>query len=846
MRPSFEIKYLELSWYDKEIGIFRAETTIYPKLKDIRKGVLAIRFLEPNNSKPYIKLPNNEICYLASIIDPDTHITWWIFKDEWDSINKQWTSIAPNIVGSISFVLQNQHCELVINGSDFTLEQLEKYLSTFKNDLWELILDDDSIIQVEAKEKKAIAIDEAVLDAISNLVFHTIKVLENPKVELREIQELKPRRTIKPVNRTFMEIATKSNQRLLTSRSNKPSYNVAENSYILFILERCYRIIKQIVLLAENKSNRFQNMIEKFQLQHDNFVDYVQVNRDLFISDLKKLKERKYIDCWRDELNNELVKNHISFSSSYNDQELYLMLEGYTSSLSEPKKKDGFFVLEWNGTKWVKPDDKSGILKLSRGLYSNLLKILKRGMILRFIGNFNKLPKLNSVLFNFDSIESIELWDYPEKIKKAEENFIKEKNKGIILKQNNWRRALSQQEKEEQEREKLSLRNRIQFYTENQKSCDYVFEKIKPKFLILKELIRKLKDLKVKPSSHFPNSMTFVQNPHYQSIHNSYKKLLENTSLQDENILLSLEELDKMGIVNMPLLYERWSLLQIILVLTKVFRFIPKSGSKYQLINAIRNNYKDIEIYLSNEQTKRYIILSYEKMLENGKRPDFTLDLTWFTQKTNEERSKRFILDAKFYDKSTFHKAGGMLAKIDELYTVKNYSEDEKNPVFLIHPCKSLIEQPATSQSWGNYSFLGETDILNDEVFYSHNKGAIYLNPIDNALYNDELQRLLGLFLQYKLEDEDARLENTDQTLAVPICIRCGSSHFQTKPKYGDRTSRSVWLQCLECEQWQVFNHCSTCVHRLIKNGVYWTYHSARALEPFNIKCPHCGEWGGW
>lgn len=61
-----------------------------------------------------------------------------------------------------------------------------------------------------------------------------------------------------------------------------------------------------------------------------------------------------------------------------------------------------------------------------------------------------------------------------------------------------------------------------------------------------------------------------------------------------------------------------------------------------------------------------------------------------------------------------------------------------------------MIEKRVTTQDWGRYSFLAEVDISGNSEYHEHNKGAIYLNPIDHTLYNDELQRLLGMFLQYK------------------------------------------------------------------------------------------------
>lgn len=875
MKPFFEIKYLELTWYNKETltkvteslvaldviydekqGCFWAETTTYPKVNGIKKGILAIQILNKKAAKPYLEMPDGSIKYLTKIVDPDTSIAWWIVKNEWDSIYQQWTSIQPNIVGNLNFVLQGKRCQIVINGSDFTLEQLEQYLHTFKNDLWDLILDDNSPAQVNGKEKQVISINEKTIESISHLVFHASKILETPKVELREIQTLKPRKAVKPVNRTFMEIVTKTNQRFLTSRATALSYNTAENRYVLFALERCYKIIKQLVSLAKVKKDRFQKVTEKFQAQYDSLVGYIKVDRNLVISDLERIRECTRIEYWRKELEHKLLNHKFTFPGQ-SGQCLYLKLEGYTKNQWN-NTRDGFFVFEWNGEEWAKRNNKATILRLN-DKFLDLVNILEPGMILEFTGEYKLDEKERSFNFIFKTIYSIELWDYPEKLKKAKQTLYNEIAISKKLSQNNWVKYLSKKELEEQEKEKISLQNRINFYTENHKSCTYAFEKIEPKCRQLNELIKKFKTLSIKPSSYFPNSMTFIQNPHYQSVHNNYKALRESINLQDEDLLLSLEEIDKVGIINIPLLYERWVLMQIILTLKSIFRFVPKDDWKNKLINAISTNQKNIKIELFNEKAKRYISLIYEGELPNGKRPDFTLDLTWFKKEDIEYKSKefkRFILDAKFYDKSTFEKSGGMIAKIDELYKGKNYSEDDKNPVFLIHPCKNIIDKPVTSQQWGKYSFLGEIDFLNDGNLPAHNKGAVFLNPIDNTLYNDELQRLLGMFLQYKLEDSDVLQKEKDITDAVPICVQCGSSDMkehlkssQYRDKTGiwrERTSRSVWLQCAECEQWQIYNHCFNDYKRLIKNGTYWSYHSARALEPFNMKCPHCGEWGAW
>lgn len=875
MQSCFEIKYLELKWYDQETltkvteslgalrldydsvrDLFQTETSIYPRLEGIERGQLAIRYLNKSNNAPYIQKSNGEYLYFSQIIDPDTNKSWWILKEKWDAVQNQWLGLAPNIAGTLRMVVQSKICEINISGFDFSREELDQYLQTFKNDLWELILDEDSLVQGEAKQTQGMGVNEEVIECIKNLVASATKIQLNPKVELREVQELKLRKHVKPVNRTFMELATKTNQRYLTSRAAAPSYNVPENRYVLFALERCYRIINQVVILAQNKSQRYQTTIQKLQNQHDSFSDVVKVSRDLVVADLKKIRLRTKLEYWQEKLQKKLIESAVKFNPYPCQLNFHIKISGHTKNQST-QEIDGFFFLVKRGDDWVKPNNKSGIVKLIDN-FLELIQVLEVGMELKINCNYSPHETQGAIFFNFKSIHSIELLNH-DAIKKAKDAFDAERSIGIELSNNNWFKPLSAEELKEQEKEKASLINRISFYTESQAMASYVYEQVEPKLRALESIIKHFRELGVKPSSQFPNSMTFVQNPNYQGVHNNYKVLRDITSL-DDDLLLSLEQIDEIGLVNMPLLYERWVFIQLLLVLKESFKFTPQANWKYKLINCIKENEDNIEIKLVNQNAKRYLSLWYEKNLPNNRRPDFILDLTWYSngQENLSPNTQRFVLDAKFYDKSTFNRSGGMLAKIDELYVGKNYSEDQKNPVFLIHPCRTLIDEQKTAQDWGKYSFLGEIDILDDENYFSHNKGAVLLNPINRELYNDELQRLLGLFLQYKLEPSRITEGPLDLTNATPICIRCGSTHIKKIEKssgyynrsgqWVERTSRSVWMQCQECEQMQIYNHCATtnCNTRLIKNGVYWSYHSARALEPYNMKCPACGEWGGW
>ena len=870
MKPGFEIKYIEVQWYDKEtitkvteslnslsleyndeLKIFECETTIYPNTEGLR-GQLAVRFLDSKWVNPYIELPSGEAQHLSPIKDIDTGRTWWIVKDSWDEQNNFWRHTGINTTGTLKLILQEQQCHVLIGSVDFTRDQLEMYLSSFKDDLWELILDDSSAIQTD-KPSGGIGVNEAVIECINHLISNAEKVLDTPKVELREIQTLKPRKAVKPVNRTFMELVSKTNQRFLTSRATTPSYNVSENRYVLFALERSYRIIKQIAILSDNKCKRYSDTAAKLQNQYDSFTDSITVDRDLVVKDLEALRERTKIEYWKTQLLEKLKANSVYLDGQYNNNELYnIRTEGYT------KDKDGFFIVPFNDGQRGKEDNKATILSFKFG-FPELVDCLLPDSEYKFIGVMDRYETQKAVIYKFSTLSLIEVIT-TNRLQGARKKFDEEKKLGIQLSKNGWRLKLSRKELKEQQEEKTALLNRINFYADNQKLSEYVFEKVEPKQRQLLKIIKALRQLDIKPSSYFPNSMTFVQNPHYQGIHNGYKILREVTNLADEELLVSLEEIDSIGLVNMPLLYERWCLLQIIKVLKESFRFVLQDSWKYQLIDAVKTNKIDIEVSLSNTDAKRFITLTYEKTLDNGKRPDFVIDLEWYAEddvKNEQPRKKRFVLDAKFYNKATFERFGGLMGVADQLYNQKNYRESTDNPVFILHPCKTALPERVTSQEWGKYSFLGELPIV-DDVLIDHQYGGVFLSPIDRQLYADELQRLLGLFLQYKLENSCTKSNerSDDRTVSKPFCIRCGSSnlhkiekssgYYDGQGKWVTRTSSSVWMQCNDCEQFISFNHCGNTDTRLIKNGFYWTYHSARAIEPFNIKCPSCGAWGAW
>ena len=211
-----------------------------------------------------------------------------------------------------------------------------------------------------------------------------------------------------------------------------------------------------------------------------------------------------------------------------------------------------------------------------------------------------------------------------------------------------------------------------------------------------------------------------------------------------------------------------------------------------------------------------------------------------FEKKDGSKHTKRFVIDAKFYSYDVLKGFGGISGVINNLYHEKNYSEDGKNAVFMLHPVKNAILEEVSPQSWGANSFLGELEMFTwDKPLrkkHYHKYGAVYASPI--AGYLDEFQRLIGMFLQFGIEDNNLQ-RDSDDVESVNFCVACGS-HELTIPRKHNGNSKSIWYECNDCKHFTTYNHCYKCDTRLIKNGEYWTYHSQMPMEPLNIKCPAC------
>lgn len=1001
MQSIFEAKYLAIEWYDKNTvsnivesqnkitvevqnkSHYNMEIQAYKRLENGYDGQVGFHILDNvNDVQPYFKNANGDKVNLLRIIDPYNKKIWWIEDGNWSKKYKYRMSELWNHSGETTVYFGNIICDIDISATSFTKKQLELYLEDFKNDFWYLILKKDSLTQADARNnnEQIKILNKEIIENIKNFVKYIEDILKSPKKELKETQNLKDLKKVKPIAKTFREIATSGIRRKLTSRDTIESFNVPENKYMHYALSQVYYIVFNITKASKHINSFYKNKAKSKQQRIDNFKDTKTVDKETIENSINQLQERinniqivlKNIEdlqkedikkhceheisklTIQDTINNS-IKNQSTFKVNENQlQSFYIKLErrqeNFQNKIQFWGKIRNFNEENWHGTgtsdlfslefdlnlfEFLKETQEFIITATT--LYSNRQTNSNRNMHKIYFQYITKLKLLNSkepiqtikyqtlhiklnkkqksfegkiqfwgkvrlatdqewyqfkqgdslsLEFDYDILNHVLLENTEYEISAfVEKSEFKKSNGGIVhkrnfkyikkivqktnfqldkelnyyinqkeqLKQTNWTRPLSVQERREQEQEKMAIQKQIDDLNRETQNDNKYIKQIEPLIFDLKNLLIQFEKLSISKDSYFPNSMTFVQNPHYQGGYN-YFNLIKDSIGVNEELFLSILKVDKIGILDIPTLYERWCFLQIIKVLIDTYNFLPEVNWKQKLLlqmigekDEVRKNIKNISIKFTNSKLERNIKLHYEKVLNNKKRPDFIIEIDSLRTK----KKHNLIMDAKFKEDVKIKDL------IEELYHYKNYSEDNKNTVFILHPDTKKSIKKMNPSEWGNDAYYGEVQMFNykwdNNEFPNHKYGSILLTPITNSdlslsgNYLDNLQRLIGMTMQYQLEENQNIRKNSHSIDPEPLekifCIQCGNINFNGK-KNPTRNSRGFRynLTCTNCSHTYIYNYCWNCKSRLIKNGLYWSYHAAQVLEPYNIKCPNCNH----
>ena len=863
----FEVRYLDIRWKNpdtlkklivsndaieliKDAEGYSVDTVTFPK----SFKYVGIRFVDGKKVQPSTILADGSRKPLTPLKEPGSENIWWVQLDDWTSSKDKsggyYYSSLYRTAGKSRVTLLAEVLTVNNHTVNFSTNELEYFLKDFKNELWLLILDQSSSLTSKVESKGANLFDLSNLEYLADFIDSVEKIIKKPTIELIEQSGKVSRRRVRPLPTTFRETISQPHARQLTSRVSIESYDTNENRYIAYCVSRIRYLLKNIHKVVISQKNLYKRRLEQEEVRLKDLSTQrtKKVDRRLLQDEINTLKGQLSNIQFELGKSNRLLEQAliISPSDAFQNESFTLVHRSYELRIGDRfSYEDNSFFVNYIDGRDIKHESGANYVIVKFPLNLNVdgasEAITKSNILISGLCERKKVDLATGKFcyhITFSRVDSIKVYSQAEEKLSAE--IIELERQETALAQQDWIIQLDKQEVLDIQKEcEILKKRRESFYDLYVHTSNW----LKP-LPLLEQRLNKLFSFFNKHTSKMvavcPSTMTFVQNPHYAKAKASYKNFKDNSGVTD-SFLDEMLKIDEIGLVNVANLYERWCLLQIIKVLSQTYRFKLEIEWKSKLLRALSPNNYDIELNMECEERQQRIILTYEKQLENGNRPDFVID--FFCPKyvkpqnsnslwtTRGEEKYRLVLDAKFRGEET----EDTLSKIvDDLRINKDYSEGDSNPVFIIHPVRKAINNPTSPLQWGEYCNYGQTN--------AHKYGAIFLSPsIDSYQSAEHLQRLLGLFLQSK----GVILSNPWCTYNVAwhnmSCIGCGQPMVEMYSP--TKSGKPRWeLTCSACSLLTIKTVCRKCSKPLFKNGLKWTYHRTRATQTSNVVCPSCEE----
>ena len=303
---NIDVRYLDIKWSDEHtvLKIDYSQNSLsieshkdHSSLESITfkkyQPRLGIRILDKNVlHAPFFVISDTNTKELLPVVDPTTHETWWIESSSWDNSKKLHHSEIYRTVGSVSIKVQNKTLKVINNSLEFTVNELEDYLRDFKNDLWMLILNEQSYVKGAIEKESPNIFHPEMINFLHDYADAIEGIVKKPTNELKEIQVERPKRSVKPVNRTFMELAVRGNPKYLTSRASYESFDTPDNRYIHHTLKRVLYLINQLAVLGSSQDSIYRRIIASEQRRLDALSNSKTVDPVVFQNEMKAVEEK--------------------------------------------------------------------------------------------------------------------------------------------------------------------------------------------------------------------------------------------------------------------------------------------------------------------------------------------------------------------------------------------------------------------------------------------------------------------------------------------------------------------------------------------------------------------------
>jgi pyrethroid hydrolase len=860
MEPPCELRIIRVTWPSKDQytdvqvaqepitleygGGWLAEVPAYPKVEGTVFGQLAVA-VQSVDATPALIKANGDAFSLSLIRAPDGR-EWWIEKGQWRKAKDGGYHDAPlsRHVGEARLQVGGHPIRLRVSPTGFTGEEFETLLDEFRNGAWQLILDPMSPTRATDRRGDG-GIDPAFLEAVSAFIRYAGRAMDQPHRELREIREPQPIERVRPHLGTFRELAVRGAPRLISGRGHAPSFNTPENRQLLGMCSRLRRTLRGLLAGAEGAT---RDLFGRSQRAEERAAH------------LEASLGRARVDARRLD---QLIEEREGQIKAYRRTVGQFVVEApantrlYSFDVEQPKldakyEAAGF----WFSARSEHGDSEGLRLNFNTDLQT-LKSVFDKRYTYRLVGAFTWERSGKS-----EQGRPWTIWhvDYLTDVSSSMEKQVQEEiaflqaRRSSLSERDFWTN-LNKKDTDEQRGDLAEARRSAKRLRAAGEIWDVVARQLSPLADEVSALEQRARNLGIKEARQagFTGSMTWVMNPDYRGALGAFRNALERAGLKTAELdgLLRLEDL---GILDLPMVYERWCLLRIVAVLREHFHLAPPGDFRDHMLRCVTGR-GALTLRFEGPSIRRDVLLEYQPRLprrgvpeKQTPNPDFVLTVLDRDDQgpIGGNPHPCLVLDAKCKPFASLGGRGGGLSlveELDDLIGKKGYHEPGDHRVFVLHPGPG----PAAAQRVEDYCHLGGSHLMPnaddrkpwDERPPDHRYGAVLIRPGTT----DPLIRLILMHLYLGLDDSLGAYKDSP---AWPlICPACGSAEMTREPPPGtpksDHPGRASW--CVGCGRMLVWNFSGTCGTHLFKLGGYWTFHETHPLNPYNTRCPHCGDY---
>lgn len=833
---------------------FTAKAVIYPDVAG-RTAQLGVS----SACRPQICRPDGTLVPMRRVVKPCSNEAYWIEDGSWEESYKNYTAETRNKPGLFKFECDDQQCEVDISVESRPFSEAEylSLLDDFQQSLFGLIVDPQGSVSHVASKPVPIFSSE-VEQLLRDFIKYATQITDAPTHELRETQELRRLSRVKPVRRTFMEIACKGMPDKLTSRAHQASYNTPENRYVAALVNRVHRVVKNATKMLEGRQRTLERA---HQRNRDRIIEIDRIEADgwQYVIDQDQMKyelsevrgqledwHQRQLEKWEQHVKSNVEVQPISEKTTYKNLRIRIVSAPYKKTQNEEA-----IHVDIKCRLQIERDfiDEKFELYIPAYLWFNDLFENGKEYDITVEYKYKEAERMFHVkILNSVILVNIQLNQLVERL----ENKLEE------LESSEWKQSMIDKDVCELKAERQVLKKRT--LSDTSSPLDSHIHNLGALERQLTSLQKRQKSLGIKQDAHFPGSIIFVQNPLYSGLKSSYGQLLVKGEI-NEDLMEQITGLDALGIIDLPTIYEKWCTVKFMDCIIRDCNFIPQNKNWVDEIVFMASGKRGrFECEFKHEHLPYCIRFSYQEAWrnhafnENQTRtfvPDFVFQFShqeqniWtdFATLVCDAKCKNFALN-----KPT--------ALADDAWNIdKKYRRTPQDFIFVVHPAQGAIKRPRTSllQVWGQSSFYGgswppdwkfltdggreERTRWVDQQTPNHRLGAILLKPLsqESIADTDNFRRLVLMLLEYGSQHKECL-----------FCCACGSTNLKKEPHYAGHK-----LTCRDCGEFAIYTHCNnpqcsmgTLGKRanLYKHGTYWTFHDFDPTNPYNIRCPQCGS----